>query len=276
MIKYKDNVDEYIDEGIYVDGITYVIMIGNVINSMYIYKEVMICVKTCNVNSKDIVDDVCTYGMVYIEGIVISNNVIGYVDIMLEDVSWYSIVIIGNIDIISIIIVCECIVLVVVINSVMIYKLSNVLDGIGIDGNMDSNSIYVLICICIVNDCIVIVWEGINVYSYSYVLLDVYIIICCNVFIDVQCKEYLYYVVYVNECIYVGIMFMMLLVHSVHVCVGIWMLMLWYNGMLLSDVISDDGYIVLVLGIDVYCIVWYMYNVLVGIYYCMLDVVIDM
>lgn len=238
-----------------------------IINCIVIYNSISSCSR-CN----NVIISCCVINCYYIcdSIVVISNSIIMYIEVMLEYISCYVINSISNVDMISIVSCCECIVLLVVSIWYIIYDVwcNDLLDGLMYDNNVDSNSVYICILICCVSNIIICMWYNVNIYGYVCDYCDMYCYIIWLVFIELQIKEYIYYNCYINEDINVSISYILLGIHCLHivnwiVIVSVCMILLIVKCcMLLYMYMCMDGDVVSVF-VYIYCsIVSNYYNVI--------------
>ena len=94
------------------------------------------------------------------------------------------------------------------------------LDGIILN---DNNYIGLIVCIIlsIVSNIIIYKWLCNYIYSSinNYIIIDLGIYCSIILFIDIQLKEYINYSSYMNDYIYISILFIMLGIHLLHIII---------------------------------------------------------
>ena len=150
------------------------------------------------------------------------NGMILYIEVLEEYVSIY---INNNISVNSmvlIIIISECIIIITVVNinnNCMDVLVINSIDGLIIT-NYNSMIQYINSNLSLVSNIIIYIWYNNNIYKCIVNYLDIWLKIIILVFIELQLKEFINYNQYMNECILLSIIFILLGIHLLHIIIS--------------------------------------------------------
>jgi heme/copper-type cytochrome/quinol oxidase subunit 3 len=198
--------------------------------------------------------------------LIISNSIIIYWEVLVEYLSIYINNNFSNNNMVLIIIISECI---IIITSMITYNsINSMSNNVIIDGmiltDSNYNMQYINSNLSMVSNIIVYMWYNSNIYKYIVNYVDICLIIWVIVFIELQLKEYINYNSYMNECIFISVVMLLLGIHLTHIGISSILINYSYN-----IVLVKLKYILLIVYINIFVIIsiiiliyWHLVSVL--------------
>lgn len=189
----------------------------------------------------------------------VSNSTITYIEVIIEYNSIYLNSNLSNNNIILIVVISEWIIILTLLciyNNINSWH-NNTIDGLIIN---DTNGWiqYINSNLSYVNNVIIYIWYNGNIYNNNYGWWDIELVIWIIVFIELQLKEYINYNSYLNECIFISIIFVLLGIHLLHIIISSILINYSYNIVLVMLI-----YVLIVVNINKLIV----YSVIVLIYW---------
>lgn len=194
----------------------------------------------------------------------ISNWSIIYQEVLVEYLCTYNSIDKYSNNMVLIIIISECN---IIVTSMCIYNnINSIGNNVIIDGmiltDSNYNNVYINGIISIISNNVVCMWYIVN--NKLYVNVNICLVICWLVFIELQLKEYINYNSYMNECISISVVMLLLGIHLVHISISSIIISYCYNIVLVKlKYILLDVYINIdIINSIIVLIYWHLVSVL--------------